>query len=88
MPDEDVLPGFDAVQHMREARDRISRDIEGMTYAEMEEYFRSRLRPTPDEARDIPERVDSYRAGELKTYSADEVFSAGEELLRSPSEDQ
>ena len=34
---------FDAVQHMRELRDRISRDIEGMTYDEEKAYIRERL---------------------------------------------
>jgi putative addiction module component (TIGR02574 family) len=31
---------------------------------------------------EIAERIRAYRAGELKTYSAEEVFQAGEELLR------
>lgn len=43
MPDENVLPGFNAVQYMREARDRISRDIEGMTFEQQKAYFRERL---------------------------------------------
>jgi len=37
---------------------------------------------------EIARRLQGYRSGELKTYSAEEVFSAGEELLRSPFEDQ
>lgn len=43
MPNENVLPGFDAVQQMREARDRISRDIEGMTFEEEKAYYREQL---------------------------------------------
>jgi type II secretory pathway predicted ATPase ExeA len=35
---------FDAVQHMRELRDRISRDIEGMTYEEEKAYIQERLK--------------------------------------------
>lgn len=34
---------FDAVQHMRELRDRISRDIDGMTFEEEKAYIRERL---------------------------------------------
>src|SRR5215207_3859898 len=34
---------FDSVQHMRELRDRISRDIEGMTFEEEKAYIRERL---------------------------------------------
>jgi putative addiction module component (TIGR02574 family) len=33
-------------------------------------------------AEEIAKRVRAYRAGETKTYSAEEVFQAGEELLR------
>ena len=33
-------------------------------------------------AAEIAERIRAYRAGELKTYAAEEVFQAGEELLR------
>ncbi len=33
-------------------------------------------------AKEIAKRVRAYRAGETKTYSAEEVFQAGEELLR------
>lgn len=43
MSDENVLPGFDAVQHMRVIRDRISRDIEGMTFEEEKSYYREQL---------------------------------------------
>ena len=32
--------GLDAVKMMREARDRISRDIQGMSFEEQEAYFR------------------------------------------------
>lgn len=39
---------FDAVQHMRELRDRISRDIEGMTYEEEKAYIRERLERARD----------------------------------------
>jgi hypothetical protein len=34
---------FDSVEHMRELRDRISRDIEGMTFEEEKAYIRERL---------------------------------------------
>lgn len=34
---------FDSVQHMRELRDRISRDIDGMTFEEEKAYIRERL---------------------------------------------
>jgi putative addiction module component (TIGR02574 family) len=33
-------------------------------------------------AEEIAKRVRAYWAGETKTYSAEEVFQAGEELLR------
>jgi type II secretory pathway predicted ATPase ExeA len=44
---------FDSVQHMRELRDRISRDIEGMTYEEEKAYIRERL----ERARSAPPEV-------------------------------
>jgi type II secretory pathway predicted ATPase ExeA len=34
---------FDSVQMMREARDRISRDIAGMTFEQEKAYIRERL---------------------------------------------
>lgn len=34
---------FDSVQMMRDARERISRDIAGMTFEEEKEYIRERL---------------------------------------------
>ncbi|HZG42047.1 MAG TPA: hypothetical protein VEY93_03720 [Longimicrobium sp.] len=43
MPNENVLPGFDAVQQMRVVRDRISGDIEGMTFEEEKAYYREQL---------------------------------------------
>lgn len=43
MSNKNVLPGFDAVQQMRAARDRISRDIEGMTFEEEKAYYREQL---------------------------------------------
>lgn len=35
---------FDSVRLMREARDRISRDIAGMTFDEEKAYIRDRLK--------------------------------------------
>jgi type II secretory pathway predicted ATPase ExeA len=35
---------FDSVQLMREQRDRISRDIEGMTFEQEKAYIRERLK--------------------------------------------
>lgn len=35
---------FDSVQMMREARERISRDIAGMTFEEEKAYIRERLK--------------------------------------------
>ena len=35
---------FDAVQRMREARDKISRDIQGMSFEEQKAYFRKHAR--------------------------------------------
>ncbi|MEQ8553636.1 MAG: hypothetical protein RIC06_20820 [Cyclobacteriaceae bacterium] len=32
--------GFDAVKMMRDIRDKIDKDIEGMTFEEEKEYFR------------------------------------------------
>ena len=58
MPEENVLPSFDAVQHMRELRDRISRDIEGMSFEEEKAYYRERLQRARETGRDpFPEHV-------------------------------
>jgi hypothetical protein len=35
---------FDSVRMMREARERISRDIEGMTFEQEKAYIRERLK--------------------------------------------
>ena len=39
---------FDAVNMMREARDRISRDIKGMSFEEQKAYFREHALETRD----------------------------------------
>lgn len=36
---------FDAVRNMREIRDAISREIQGMSFEEQEEYMKKQLRP-------------------------------------------
>jgi len=86
---------FDAVQYMREQRDRISRDIEGMSADEILRYLNvdaktadevPPISPDPDMeaawADESAERLRAYRAGETRTYSEEEVFRAGDELLR------
>jgi type II secretory pathway predicted ATPase ExeA len=40
----DTKKEFDSVQMMRELRDRISRDIEGMTFEQEKAYIRERLK--------------------------------------------
>jgi hypothetical protein len=95
MPDENVLPGFDAVQYMREQRDRISRDIEGMSRDEILRYFNTDaetadnvppISADPDVeaawADELAERLRAYRAGEMRTFSAEDVLRAGHEFLR------
>jgi len=42
---------FDAVKMMREARDRISRDIEGMSFEEQKAYFKEHALETRDKLR-------------------------------------
>ncbi len=42
---------FDSVRLMREIRDRLSREIRGMTYAEQKKFMRARLRATSADAR-------------------------------------
>ena len=40
---QDVLPeGFHAVKFMREVRDRISKDIQDMSFEELMAYFKKR----------------------------------------------
>lgn len=58
MPNERGIENFDAVQHMREIRDRISSDIEGMTFEQEKAYFRERLQRAREAGRDpFPEHV-------------------------------
>jgi hypothetical protein len=40
---------FDSVRLMRELRDRISRDIEGMTFEQEKAYIRERLEQAREE---------------------------------------
>jgi hypothetical protein len=42
---------FDSVRLMREIRDRLSREVRGMTYAEQKKLMRARLRATGAAAR-------------------------------------
>ena len=42
---------FDSVRLMREIRDRLSREVRGMTYAEQKKLMRARLRATGSAAR-------------------------------------
>ena len=42
---------FDSVRLMREIRDRLSREVRGMTYAEQKKFMRARLRATSADAR-------------------------------------
>jgi hypothetical protein len=54
------MENFDAVQHMRELRDCISREIEGMTFEEQKAYFRERLTQAREADRDpFPEHVSA-----------------------------
>lgn len=36
------IEGFKAVKFMREVRDKISKDIEGMSFEQIKEYFEKR----------------------------------------------
>ena len=49
MPTE-TRKDFDSVRMMRELRDRISRDIDGMTFEQEKAYIRARL----ERAREVP----------------------------------
>lgn len=46
---------FDSVRMMREARERISQDIAGMTFEQEKAYLRERLQRAP-ESKDSPPR--------------------------------
>ena len=45
---------FDAVMTMREIRDAISREIQGMSFEQQQEYMKKQLRPRHDGDRDEP----------------------------------
>lgn len=45
---------FDSVRMMREARERISRDIEGMTFEQEKAYIRERLQRAREGKDSIP----------------------------------
>jgi len=42
---------LDSVRLMREIRDRLSREVRAMTYAEQKKFMRARLRPTSADTR-------------------------------------
>lgn len=42
---------FDSVRLMREIRDRLSREVRGMTYAEQKKFMHARLKATGADAR-------------------------------------
>ena len=39
---KEIIEGFKAVEFMRKTRDKISKEIAGMSYDEIKEYFRIR----------------------------------------------
>jgi type II secretory pathway predicted ATPase ExeA len=45
---------FDSVQLMREARERISRDVEGMTFEQEKAYIRERLNRADEGTDSLP----------------------------------
>jgi hypothetical protein len=51
---------FDSVQLMREQRDRISRDIDGMTFEQEKAYIRDRLKQAREE---LPRAEREHAAG-------------------------
>jgi hypothetical protein len=40
----DIIEGFRAVEFMRTVRNQISREIQGMSFAELNKYFEERRR--------------------------------------------
>lgn len=52
---------FDAVRMMRSIRDRISKEIGGMSFEEERAYIRQRLRDEPVDANSAAELEDSVQ---------------------------
>ena len=42
MKNSEIIEGFKAVEFMRQERDQISREIQGMNFEELQKYFEQR----------------------------------------------
>jgi hypothetical protein len=41
--DDEIIPGFHAVEFMRQAREQLSREMEGKTFEEFQRYLHEKL---------------------------------------------
>ncbi|HYJ79748.1 MAG TPA: hypothetical protein VEW03_09120 [Longimicrobiaceae bacterium] len=53
---------FDSVRMMRELRDRMSRDMQGMTFEEQKDYIRRKLSWCPEAVVPLPSRDNDTRS--------------------------